>query len=152
MTVISFPLETFRRLNAHFTAFYAQNIVNAVVSVDTSPPTRKTRSFVDLTKNVRNFLPVRDIPTYKRPTYCIRPAEHTARCTKHRNKPNNLPNAIIRRFERKMSVISIPLEIFRRINVRISAFYLQNIVHALLSVVTNPTTRTTRSFVDFDEK
>jgi hypothetical protein len=30
MTVISFPIEIFRHLNAQIAAFYAQNIVHAV--------------------------------------------------------------------------------------------------------------------------
>jgi hypothetical protein len=41
-------LEIFRRLNDKITALYAQNIVHSVVSVEISPTTRETRSFVDL--------------------------------------------------------------------------------------------------------
>jgi hypothetical protein len=44
------------------------------------------------------------------------------------------------------------LEIFRRLNDQITAFYAQNIVHAVLSDKTSPETRKLRSFVDFDEK
>jgi hypothetical protein len=47
MTVISFPIVIFRHLNPQITAFYAQNIVHAVWSFETSPTTRKTQSFVD---------------------------------------------------------------------------------------------------------
>jgi hypothetical protein len=47
MTVISYPLEIFRRLNSPVAAFYAHDIVHTVISNDTSPKTRKTRSFVD---------------------------------------------------------------------------------------------------------
>jgi hypothetical protein len=47
MTVISFPIEIFPRLNAQITAFYALNIAHAVLSVETSPTTRETRSFFD---------------------------------------------------------------------------------------------------------
>jgi hypothetical protein len=50
MTVISVPFEIFRRLNAQITAFYAQNIVHALLSVEASPTTRKTRPFLILDK------------------------------------------------------------------------------------------------------
>jgi uncharacterized protein YbcV (DUF1398 family) len=48
MTTNAFPLEIFRRLNAHTTAFYAHNMVHVVLSVETSPATSKTRSIVDI--------------------------------------------------------------------------------------------------------
>jgi hypothetical protein len=51
-----------------------------------------------------------------------------------------------------MIVISFPREIFRSLNANIAAFYAQNIVHAVLSVETSPTTGKTRSYADFDEK
>jgi hypothetical protein len=102
MTVISFPIEIFRRLNAHITAFYVENIVHAVLSFETSAATRKTRSFVD--------------------------------------------------FNEKVTVISFPIEIFRRLNAQITAFYVQNIAHVVLCVDTSPTTRKTPSFVDFDQQ
>jgi hypothetical protein len=48
MTVIGIAFEIFRRLNAQTTAFYAHNMVHAVLSVETSPATSKTRSIVDI--------------------------------------------------------------------------------------------------------
>jgi hypothetical protein len=45
-TVISFPLEILRRLNAQITPFYAHNTVHVALSVETIPDARKTRSFV----------------------------------------------------------------------------------------------------------
>jgi hypothetical protein len=42
-----------------------------------------------LTKNDRNFHPVGDISTFKRPNYCILGAEHSTRCTMRRHKPNS---------------------------------------------------------------
>jgi hypothetical protein len=44
------------------------------------------------------------------------------------------------------------LEIFRRLNAQITTSHAQNTGHAVSSVETSPTTRKTRSFVDFDEK
>jgi hypothetical protein len=46
MTVISLPIEIFRRLNAQITAFDAQNIVHDVLSLETRPTTRKMRTRV----------------------------------------------------------------------------------------------------------
>jgi hypothetical protein len=46
----------------------------------------------------------------------------------------------------------MPLELFRRLNDQITEFYTQNAVHAVPSVETIPTTRETRSYVDFVEK
>jgi hypothetical protein len=103
-------------------------------------------------KKDRNFHPDWDISTYKCPHYCILRSEHSARCIKRRNKDNNSQNRIVRRFRRKLTVISIPIEIFRRISAHITASYGQKIVHAVLSVELSPTTRKTRSFVDLDEK
>jgi hypothetical protein len=47
ISVISFLIEIFRRLNAHFTPFYAQNIVHSALIVGTSPAAGKSQSFVD---------------------------------------------------------------------------------------------------------
>jgi hypothetical protein len=41
-------LVIFRRLSAQINSFYGENIVHAVLSVDTRRATRRTRSFVDL--------------------------------------------------------------------------------------------------------
>jgi hypothetical protein len=50
-TVISFQIEMFRRLNAQSTPFYVPNAVQADFSVETSPATRKTQSFLDFIQN-----------------------------------------------------------------------------------------------------
>jgi hypothetical protein len=152
MTVSSFPLERVRRTNAQITTFYAQNIVHALLSVEASPTTRKTRPFVDLDQNYCNFLPVGESSSYKRPNNCIVSAEHSARSIKRRNQSNNSQISIIRRFGQKMAVISFPLERVRRTNAHITAFYAQSIVHALFSVETSPTARKMRPFVDLYKK
>jgi hypothetical protein len=46
-TVISFLIEIFRRLNAHFTPFYTQIVVHTALFVGTSQAARKSQSFVD---------------------------------------------------------------------------------------------------------
>jgi hypothetical protein len=54
-TVISFLIEMFRLLNAQSTPLYAPNAVQADFSVDTSPATRKTQSFLDFVENCYFF-------------------------------------------------------------------------------------------------
>jgi hypothetical protein len=55
-------------------------------------------------------------------------------------------------FDEKKTVISFAMEIFGRLNVQITAFDAQNIVHDLLSLETSPTIRKMRPFVDYVEK
>jgi hypothetical protein len=56
-TVISFLIEIFRRLNAHFTPFYTQNVVHTALCVGTGHAARKTQSFVAFDENsVISFL------------------------------------------------------------------------------------------------
>jgi hypothetical protein len=50
-TAISFQIEIFRRLNALSTPFYAANAAHADFSVNTSPASRKTQSFLDSEEN-----------------------------------------------------------------------------------------------------
>jgi hypothetical protein len=66
-----------------------------------------------LKKNDHNFLPDRDISTLKRSNCCISRLQRGACCIKRRYNTNISQDAIIRRFLRKMSVISSPLEICR---------------------------------------
>jgi hypothetical protein len=53
ISVISFLIEIFRRLNAHFTPFYTQHVVHATLCVGTRTAAGKSQSFVDF---VENFL------------------------------------------------------------------------------------------------
>jgi hypothetical protein len=47
MNVIALSFEIFRRIDTQVTAFDAQNIVHDVLSLETSPTTRKLPQFVD---------------------------------------------------------------------------------------------------------
>jgi hypothetical protein len=78
--------------------------------------------------------------------------EHSAHCSMLRNKANNSQNPIIRRLRRKMSVTSIPIEIFRRISGQITASYSQYIVHTVVCFESSSITRKTQSFYDIFEK
>jgi hypothetical protein len=42
-SVISFLIEIFRRLNAHFTPFYTQSVVHTALCVVAGPAARKTQ-------------------------------------------------------------------------------------------------------------
>jgi hypothetical protein len=102
-------------------------------------------------KNGRNFHPDWDISTYKRPNYCILRSEHSAHRSMLRKKPKTSQNAILLRYFRKMTVTSIPIEIFRRVSGQLTASYGQNIVHTVVCFATSPTTRKTQSFYDIVE-
>ena len=80
LSVVSIPLEIFRRLNATPIAFYTSIAMDAVFSVESIPTVRKMRPFTP--------------------------------------------------FRRKLSVVSILLEIFRRLNAISIAFYMPNAMHA----------------------
>jgi hypothetical protein len=66
--VISLLIEIFRRLEAHFTPFYTQNVVHATFSVGTSPAPRKSQLFVDFDEKCY-FVTDCDISTFKRSFY-----------------------------------------------------------------------------------
>jgi hypothetical protein len=103
-------------------------------------------------RNDHNCHPERHTSTFKLPNYCILRVEHGARCSKRRYKPNNSQCVIIRLFCRKMTVIGIPFEIFRRVNAQTTAFYAHNMVRVVLSVESSPATSKTRSIVDIHEQ
>jgi hypothetical protein len=75
LTVISFLLEMFRRLNAVFAAFDTSNTTHAKFSIETSPAARETPPFDDFD---RYFFPALDISTFKRCFYCISQAKYSA--------------------------------------------------------------------------
>ena len=104
-----------------------------------------------LTKIKRCFSPVWDISTFKRSVHCIMRAECSARVFQRRNKPRYTQIIIICRFCRKLSVISLPFQIFKRFNALFSALCLWNAVHVFSSVEVSPDTRKSQSFADFDE-
>ena len=90
--------------------------------------------------------------TFKRYFHCIMRAEHGARDFQRRDEARRTQIAIIRRFCRKLIDISLPFEIFRRLNARFTPFYMQNVVHAFFIVGTNPDTPKSQPFADFVEK
>ena len=77
--------------------------------------------------------------------------ECSARVFQRRSKPRHTQIAIIRRFWRKLSVISLPFEISRRLNGAFSVSYVLYVVHAVSSGETCPNSRKSQSLDDFDE-
>ena len=101
LSVISFQFKIYRRLNANFTPFYIQNVLNTFSSAESNPETLKS--------------------------------------------------LIMRWFSRKLPVISLPFKIFRRLNANFTPFCMRNVVHVFPNVKTNPETRKSLWFVNFDE-
>ena len=99
LCVIFVLLEIFRHLNAISIAFYTPNAIHAVFSVETSPTVPKMRPFT--------------------------------------------------RFWRKLSVISLLLEIFRRLIAIYIAFHTPSAMHAVFGVESSPTVRKMRPFIRF---
>ena len=104
-----------------------------------------------LTKIKRCFSAVSDISTFKRSFHCIMLVECSARGFQRRNKPRYTQIIIICRFWRKLSVISLPFEISRRLNGAFSVSCMLYVVHVVSSGETCPNSRKSQSLDDFDE-
>ena len=78
---------------------------------------------------MRYSSPDRDISSFKRSFHCIMRADRSARAFQRRNEPRHKQIAIIRRFCPNLCVISLPIEIFRRLNALFTALCVQNVVH-----------------------
>ena len=100
---------------------------------------------------MRYFSPDLDISTFNRTFHTILRSERSAHVFHHRNKPRSYKIAIIRRFCRKLRVISIPFKIFQHFKTLLTPLYLQNVVHRLCSAESSPGRQKSQSFVDFDE-
>jgi hypothetical protein len=99
--VISFLIEIFRRLYALSTPFYAANAVHTDFSVETSPATRKTQSFLAF-DDTCYFVPDWYILSSKRSFHSILCGERSAYRFQRRNKPSNSQNSILPRFRRNL--------------------------------------------------
>jgi hypothetical protein len=97
-TVISFLIEIFRRLNAHFTPFSTQNVVHTALCVGTSPAARKSQSFVhyDEKSGISFLIEIfRCLNAPSTPFYTPNVMHATFSVEA---EPSNSQNAIIRRF------------------------------------------------------
>ena len=102
LSVISLLLEEFRRLNVFFIALYTPNVVLAIFNFEARAAARKSQSFT--------------------------------------------------RFCRKLSVISLLLEEFRRLNVFFIVLYTPNVVLAIFNFETRAAARKSQSFPRFWRK
>ena len=78
--------------------------------------------------------------------------DRSARDFQSRNKPRHTQIAITLRFYRKLSVIALPFEIFRRLNAPSTALCVRNVVRVFSVVEVSPDTRKSYAFADFDDK
>ena len=107
-----------------------QKVVQVLYVVERSPDVRKCNNSSISSKIKSYFSPASDISTFKRSFQCIMRAERSARAVRRRNKHRCTQIAINRRFCRKLSDISFPFMIFRRLNAPFTALCVQNVVHA----------------------
>ena len=96
LCVIPLPFEIFRRINALFTALCVQIVVHALSTVETSPDTSKSQSFVDSDNNYALFLS--HLSYFDASMHLSLHAERRTRVFHCRNKPRHTQIAIIRRF------------------------------------------------------
>jgi hypothetical protein len=89
------------RLNAQYTPFYVPNAVQADFSVETSPATRKTQSFLDYIQKCY-IVSDWDISVFFRSFHSILRSERSAGRFHCWNKPSNSQNSILPRFRRKL--------------------------------------------------
>jgi hypothetical protein len=143
-SVISFLIEILRHLKALSTLLDTPNVVHVDFSVETIRANRKTRSF-KFRRKLCHFVPDRDTTALKRSfhhhctrrTYCmsISVSKQSLQFAK-RNLSNFDENP----------VISILIEMFRRLRARFAPFYTPNVLHVYFSVGTIPANSKTQSF------
>ena len=136
-----FRLRYLQRLHARFYPFYMQNVVLAFPASTQAQTHSNHNNLLILSKTDRYFSPFEILTTFTCSFLSILHAVRTARAFHRRYKPRNSQIAMIRRFCRKLSTISLQFVIFRRLNGRFSPFYMQNIVLAFSTVDTGSDTR-----------
>jgi hypothetical protein len=130
-SVISFLIEIFRRLNAHFTSFCTKNVVNTALCVGTCPAARKSQSFVDFDEKCY-FVPDWDISTFKRSFYSILHAERIKHSFMRRNMPRSSQLAIICQFWRKLCYFVRDLDISTSIRSFCSILHAERSAHSFM--------------------
>ena len=152
LSVVSILLEIFRRFNATSIAFYTSKAMHAVFCVERSRPERKMRLF---TRFWRILSVISLLLAIFRHLYAISIAICTPNATYAVSSVETIPTVLKMRpftpFRRKLSVISILLEIFRRLNATSVAFYTPNAMHASFIVEWNRPVRKMRPFARFWE-
>ena len=133
LSVISLLLEEFRRLNAIFIAFYTPNVVQDIFYFESGAAERKSYTFprfwrklsvISLLLAEFRRLNVFFIVLYA-PNVVL--AIFNVETRAAARKPQSFP-----RFWRKLSVISLLLEEFRRFEAIFIALYTPNVVHSVI--------------------
>ena len=134
LCVVSILLEIFRRLNATSIAFYTSKAIHAVFGVERSTPVRKMRSFTRFWRELRAISLL--FETFRR-LNSISIAFYTPIATHAVFSVESCPTVRTMRpftpFWRKLCVVSILLEIFRRLNATSIAFYTSKAIPAVLA-------------------
>ena len=150
LSVISILLETFRRLNAASIAFHAPNAIHASFIVEWSTPVRKMRPF---TRLWRKIIVISLLLKIFRRLNAVSVAFYAPNAThavfSFETYPTVRKMRPYTRFWRKLTVISLLLEIFRRLNAISIAFYFPNAMHASFIVASSPAVRKMRPFTRF---
>jgi hypothetical protein len=100
-SVISFPIEISRRLNALSTLFYTPDVAHANFSAETIPANRKTHTF-KFRRKLCYFIPDSYISAFKRSFHSILQAERCARQSHFRNNLCKSQNANIQISEKTL--------------------------------------------------
>ena len=131
LSIISLGLQKFRRLNAISVALYTPNATHAVFSDETSPTVRKLRP---LTRFCRKLCGISILLGIFLRLNAISIAFYTPNAMHAVLRFDTCPTVRKMRpftpFWRKLSVISILFEIFRRLKATSIAFYTSNAMHA----------------------
>ena len=153
LCAVSILLEIFRRLNATSTAFHTPNATHAVFSVETIPIVRKMRPFTPFWRKLSVISILFEIVRRLRATsiaFYTSNAMHASFIVEW-NRPVRKMRSCTRLW-RKLCVITLLLEIFRRLNSISIPFYSPNATHAVFSDETSPTVRKMRPLTRFCRK
>ena len=137
--VISLLLEIFRRLKDISIGFYTPNSMHAVFRVETSPTLRNMRTY---TRSCRKRSVISLVLEIFRRSNATSIAFYTSNAMHavfgaERSRPVRKMRSFIR-FWRNLNLISLLLEILRRLYAISISFYTPSAMHAVLSVETRP--------------
>ena len=152
LIVISLLLEIFARLNAVSIAFYTPNTMHSFI-VETITPVRKMRPFTRLWITLSIVSLLLEIFRGLNDIFIAFWTPNVVHGSF--NVETSIPERKIRpfkRFRRKLSVISLLLGIFRRLNAFSIAFYTRNAVHVVLNDQTIQTMWGMQTFTRFWRK
>ena len=138
LIVISVLFEIFRRLNLHFIPFQTQNVVHTICSAEKRPAHRNQPTF---TRFLRKLIVIsvlyeilRRLNVHFTP-FQTQNVVHTI-CSAETSTAARNSQPFGYGYGRKFIVISVSLEIFRRLNAHLTPFYTQIAVDAVSNLET----------------